>query len=351
MKTISSFTKKMQLFATLILVGLTSNVFSQTTVINFETANDGYSANGVFATGYLTDVFNRVEANIGGNSSWIWAAEDLDVAGKSIIINTINVAGANTFTFSIDLLAAHYESWDITDKMTITYSLDGGAYQNLMWIRSIKDSDDYNSLAAIDTDFDGNGECSSVLPSFVYGSNTYLGCSADGELFKTYTTPSITLSSNSTLNIKIEFENLTSNTEGIYIDNIVVSLDGEGGTTTGTSCDGVINCVDGNVGIGTANPVSKLAVNGTITTKEVNVTIDPASWPDFVFTPEYKLESLKNISEYISKNNHLPGVPSENEIYNNGVNLGEMNTILLQKIEELTLHIIELENRISELEK
>ena len=105
----------------------------------------------------------------------------------------------------------------------------------------------------------------------------------------------------------------------------------------------------GNVGIGTTTPDAKLSVNGTIHTKEVKV--DLTGWSDFVFDRDYKLQPLSEVAEYIKSNKHLPGVPSQKEVEENGVNLGEMNKILLQKIEELTLHLIELKKENDQQDK
>jgi len=96
----------------------------------------------------------------------------------------------------------------------------------------------------------------------------------------------------------------------------------------------------GNVGIGTSNPTEKLSVNGNIKCKQVEVTL--TGWSDFVFDDDYSLMSLAELETFINKNNHLPGVPSTEEVMTNGNNLGEMDAILLQKIEELTLYVIEL---------
>ena len=96
---------------------------------------------------------------------------------------------------------------------------------------------------------------------------------------------------------------------------------------------------NGYVGIGTRNPQSLLAVNGIITTKEVVVTID--GWSDFVFNKDYKLKDLEEVENFIEENNHLPDIPSEKEVMENGIQVGEMNAKLLQKIEELTLYMIE----------
>ncbi|MCA9761192.1 MAG: hypothetical protein KC463_06745, partial [Streptococcus sp.] len=102
----------------------------------------------------------------------------------------------------------------------------------------------------------------------------------------------------------------------------------------------------GYVGIGTTTPQSALAVNGKITAKEVEVTL--AGFPDYVFEPDYDLMTLEEVEAYIKKNGHLPNVPSAREVEENGLGLGEMNKILLEKVEELTLHLIEQQKRLDE---
>ena len=84
----------------------------------------------------------------------------------------------------------------------------------------------------------------------------------------------------------------------------------------------------------------KMAVNGKINCKEVEVTL--TGWSDFVFADDYQLRSLGDVEAFIKTNNHLPDVPSAKEVLENGVNVGEMNSTLLRKIEELTLYMIEL---------
>ena len=97
----------------------------------------------------------------------------------------------------------------------------------------------------------------------------------------------------------------------------------------------------GNVGIGTTNTFGyKLAVNGAIGSKEVVVETTSA-WPDFVFEPHYDLPTLEEVEQHIADQGHLPEIPSEAEVTENGINLGEMNAKLLQKIEELTLYLID----------
>lgn len=105
--------------------------------------------------------------------------------------------------------------------------------------------------------------------------------------------------------------------------------------------------MDGNVGIGTSKPMEKLSVNGTIRAKEIKVEAEP--WPDYVFKEDYPLLSLSETESYIKEHGHLPEVPNATEVAENGLPLGEMNRILLQKIEELTLHLIEKDKTLDEV--
>lgn len=101
----------------------------------------------------------------------------------------------------------------------------------------------------------------------------------------------------------------------------------------------------GNVAIGTTDSQGyKLAVNGSAIAESMTVKLH-GSWPDYVFKKEYKLPSLTDVKTYIDKNNHLPDMPSEAEVSKNGANLGEIVKIQTKKIEELTLYLIEKDQK------
>ena len=109
-----------------------------------------------------------------------------------------------------------------------------------------------------------------------------------------------------------------------------------------------LNARGGNVGIGTTNPQYKLSVNGTIQAKEVLVN---TGWADYVFQPDYRVTPLTEVAAFIKANHHLPNIPSESEVKESGVNLGDMQAKLLAKIEELTLQMIQLDEKNRKLEK
>jgi hypothetical protein len=127
------------------------------------------------------------------------------------------------------------------------------------------------------------------------------------------------------------------------------------GAGGGTGANIILAPTSGNVGIGTWSPQYLLSVNGQIGAKDVIVT--NAGWSDYVFQPGYRLQPLGEVNDYIQANRHLPDIPSESEVKEKGVSVAQMQTKLLAKIEELTLHMIrqdkenrELRERLAKLE-
>ncbi|BFP42655.1 hypothetical protein FGF1_35000 [Flavobacteriaceae bacterium GF1] len=107
---------------------------------------------------------------------------------------------------------------------------------------------------------------------------------------------------------------------------------------------------NGRVGIGTTAPDAKLTVKGNIHAEEIKVDLAVPA-PDYVFKEGYELKSLEEVQNYIQKHGHLPNIPSAKELEANGIQLGEMDMKLLEKIEELTLYLIAQERIIERLQK
>lgn len=99
--------------------------------------------------------------------------------------------------------------------------------------------------------------------------------------------------------------------------------------------------IAGNIGIGTENPKAKLDVRGKIIADEVEIKVNKGA--DFVFEPDYNLKSLSEVEAFVKDKKHLPEIPSEKQMQEDGVNVNEMQIKLLQKVEELTLYLIEQE--------
>ncbi|MCR9181666.1 MAG: hypothetical protein NXH73_01965 [Flavobacteriaceae bacterium] len=118
---------------------------------------------------------------------------------------------------------------------------------------------------------------------------------------------------------------------------------------------------NGFIGINTKTPDAMLTVKGTIHTQEVVIDLEGAVAPDYVFekfftgtsilNPAYEFLSLSEIEQFIEEHLHLPKIPSAKEIDQNGLSLKEMNLLLLEKIEELTLHTIAQQKQIDTLSK
>ncbi len=149
--------------------------------------------------------------------------------------------------------------------------------------------------------------------------------------------------------------------------------DFSGGTRLGTSTffsnTGISYINSGKVGIGTTTPSAKLDVAGNIKAHEIEVTLAAmhdlqlngtlaannitytanGNTADFVFEDNYQLRDLSEVEAYIKANRHLPEIPSANEMEATGVNLAEMNKLLLMKVEELTLYSIELEKKVEKV--
>lgn len=120
---------------------------------------------------------------------------------------------------------------------------------------------------------------------------------------------------------------------------------GVGSSTSGDQTyanTAITTTLSGNVGIGTTDPKGyKLAVNGDAIFTKVKVKTY-STWPDYVFHPTYKLPSLQEVEAFIREHKHLPDVPSARQVEKDGLDIGANQAVLLKKIEELTLYVIEI---------
>lgn len=108
----------------------------------------------------------------------------------------------------------------------------------------------------------------------------------------------------------------------------------------------------GKIGINCKNDLDDyaVAINGGLISTRVTVRVYD-NWPDFVFAPGHTMMSLAEIEKYVNENRHLPGIPSSEEMSEKGLDVAEMDAALLQKIEEMTLYIIEQQKQIDEQQK
>jgi len=131
-------------------------------------------------------------------------------------------------------------------------------------------------------------------------------------------------------------------------NSLIVNYDGD--FTGGTIFKGKVYM---NMNNGCAPSDAQLAVNGRIYATGIRVELLDANgcFPDYVFEPDYKLKTLNEVESYIKANKHLPEVPSAKEVASNGIDLADMDVVLLKKIEELTLYVIQLKKEVEALKK
>ena len=140
-------------------------------------------------------------------------------------------------------------------------------------------------------------------------------------------------------------ESTASNVETVTTS----SSQGPGSTVWHTSGND-INYTAGKVGIGTANPDYELTVKGKIHTEEVKVDLSVPA-PDYVFNADYDLRSLSEVRDHIKTHGHLPNIPSATDMERQGIHLGTFQMKLLEKIEELTLYLLQQEGQIKQLQQ
>jgi hypothetical protein len=167
---------------------------------------------------------------------------------------------------------------------------------------------------------------------------------------------------NKTMTLESEYPALIFNSDsskwgGIGYDHssaMKIWVNGTSSNVAGTGTDALTISNIGNIGIGTASPSEKLSVEGNVSANGVirskKMTVTQLGWADYVFDDDYTLRSLDALEKYIGLNKHLPEVPSAKEVGEKGIDLGDTQALLLKKIEELTLYIIEMKKEIAALQ-
>jgi len=166
-----------------------------------------------------------------------------------------------------------------------------------------------------------------------------------------YITPKANVSNDSSTIFMAEDKDAAHGIYWLYdgVDN-QLELWGQMNTTTTYGPHLLIDRTSGDIAIGGENFATgyKLSVEGKVICEELRVNLQ-ADWPDYVFAKDYKLMPINNLGDYISENAHLPNIPSSDEMHESGLEVGEMQRLMMEKIEELTLYIVEQQKQIDEL--
>jgi hypothetical protein len=190
------------------------------------------------------------------------------------------------------------------------------------------------------------------------GGNVGIGTGFPGEMLHIYAAvdPTILLQSDGTNELagKVSMRDISMTGTDMYYDGADSSLVFETFTNGGSNGNKVLIRDDGNVGIGQDLTRDSLLDNWILTVRggiacEDLLYVAPGDWPDYVFAEDYKLMPLEVLQTEINKNGHLPGIPSAAETGEEGVRVGVMQSKLLEKVEELTLYIIDINTQLQEL--
>jgi hypothetical protein len=274
-------------------------------------------------------------------------AQTTTVAGDYKVIN-IGDNGYGDYTRSLILLHKIYNGALIDHNYaigTITAMRGNSGGGNRMNVVNVNTSSSYNSTTASFNSYDDYSFW--ALKTCIYNGSKYLALNVPyipayhswGYQFSGWTTST----GESMKSVAYEVNGSPVN------QSVLSNIQDFSPNMIETHAAAGFNITGGNVGIGTTTPDAKLAVNGTIHTKEVKV--DLTGWPDYVFKPKYNLPSLIELKTYIDKNQHLPEMPSEREVAKNGINLGEIVRLQTKKIEELTLYLIEQQKQMEQLKQ
>lgn len=279
------------------------------------------------------------------HAQWIDAGATLSTSDNVTITGSVNIGGEKNYRLRVRHIDGKHYLNSSVHQLYLNYNTSQPVYVGY----GGKNSDLYVSGKI------GIGTTSASSPLEVKGQITV--SSSSGTLF--YSSHTGVQTFKLTNDNLVGVNNILLNDDGMGegIDwqngrNISMFTVGQGGFNAfrfGTTASFPYVLEGGNVGIGVKNPTEKLVVDGKILAEEIIVQNVPSS--DYVFETVYNLRSIHEVETFINENKHLPDIPSAEEFKENGVGLGEMDDMLLRKVEELTLYVIELKKEIEILKE
>ncbi len=362
--------KKATIIVCLLLAGLGQNVFGQIGIDQAFSQVDGGAINKPWNVSLtVADNENRLlvvgismEANV--SQGGLDAISTITYAGQSLtkVVDAGIASGDWTNDNEFWIMVAPPVG---TTNITVTYKSGNDLYNPTMAVYSLFGAQQTNlvpssfntatgSGAAISATLTGLSPNSMVIDQVVGGFSAVTYSDGSGQINTTYTADgSQRVRGGYLFGLSGASHTATYIPSGIMSRQTIAVLEvkesattgGQGGVWTAQGDD--IHFSTGNVGIGTSTPSAMLEVNGTIRSEEVRV--EAVNAPDYVFEADYDLRSLREIEEYIQEFGHLPEVPSAAELEEKGMGVSEMNLLLLKKIEELTLYLLEAKGENMEL--
>lgn len=269
----------------------------------------------------------------------LWNAQaQVTIAGDYKVID-IGSNGVGDYTRSVILLHEIYDGTLINHNYaigTITAMRGHTAAFNRLNTVTISSSSAYNGTNATITAYDDYNSSTWKLKTCIYQSKRYLALEVPhSSAYHNWGFKFLGSTISSGENMKcVSYE-----VNGLpYNQNLISNIQDFSSNMLETHEIQDMH-ITGNLGIG-ISPTEKLSVNGKIRAHEIKIEL--TNWPDYVFADDYHLPTLKETEKHIKEKGHLQGIPSAGQVKANGIDLGEMNAKLLQKIEELTLHLIEM---------
>jgi len=317
------------------------------------------------APGAVTDLASSNTTSTGTELSWSASTDNIGVTNYEVFQDGASIGNTGTSTtFNVTGLTAG-TSYDFT-----VFAEDAAGN-----VSAVSNTETVNTPSAADTE--APGAVTDLASSNTTSTGTELSWSASTdnvgvtnyEVFQdgasigntgTSTTFNVTgLTAGTSYDFTVFAEDAAGNVSVVSNTETVVTLSGTGITdytsenANNATADWTARDLfaDRNMGIGTTNTQGyRLAVAGNVIAEGVKVELQ-GNWPDFVFEKDYDLPRLKEVKAFIAAYGHLPNIPSAQKVREEGIDLGDMNAKLLQKIEELTLYIISQNHEIEKLKE